>query len=51
MYKRQIRSVQVKFRRGVKQLGKLVCQERGYLVTVTLAVSATGNTLLVKKNI
>lgn len=30
-------------RRGFRQIGKLVSQERGSLVTVTLAVSATGN--------
>lgn len=30
-------------RRGFKQVGRLTSQERGSLVTVTLAVSATGN--------
>lgn len=30
-------------RRGFKQIGSLTSQERGCLVTVTIAVSATGN--------
>lgn len=32
-------------RRGFKQVGKLTSQERGSLVTVAVAVSATGNTV------
>jgi hypothetical protein len=33
-------------RRGCKQIGKLISAERGKLVTLALAVSATGNTVL-----
>jgi hypothetical protein len=38
-------SYRVIARRGCKQIGKLVPAERGKLVTLALAVSATGNTV------